>query len=350
MTTIATTGTAEVRVPLRIPRRPRRPALAVIGYPGVTLAFAMHPCRMLWLVLLACTGACSGDGSAIGNSDARDDTGVIDRDSGTRPPFDASIYGDGAPWEDPSRISITQQVVGDRILEDDTIEVGDPLEGVTVCVEGFENRAPCARTDSEGWYTLEGLPKNAHLALELKKEPGYVPVIQPLSTRSDSIEANCNRCVLRMLPKPAVDLVAPAGTDLDERGAVLFAAMEDGESQDGESQDPFRSKPGVRVAIEPPAGERVYYAPGLVPDPDATASGAEGVGAFWGLPAGRYGLTFEHPDVGCEVFRWPANHLWGYETGRPDLVEAPVRAGHLTRTVSARCAVEAVLFADAETG
>jgi len=260
--------------------------------------------------------------AAIACSSSRREVGAANDDGGFatgRPRFDASVYGDGAPWEDPARVSLAQRVI-------DHFGSGDPIEGVLVCADGFdESEIPCVRSDGGGEYVLRGLPKRSELTVTFEKE-GYVPTAMPWVSADRDTTVAIGHWLTRT---EDFERMAPPGTIWDERLGVLEAAAWALNFPTGQ--------PGV-VLTSTPSAEPTYY--NLDDTIASTGATTDGPVRFWNVPAGDYQVAFEHSEYDCEVggIYVPSLRVQGYETGIDNTVQGRVLAGHLTRGFAMWCA------------
>lgn len=194
------------------------------------------------------------------------------------------------------------------------------LAGVRVCV--YEHaEVPCAVSDSEGRYTLAGLPKDLDVYLTYEKD-SFAPMLwKPVSGTGDEMPA------MFMLTREYRDAFAKAGriepddsTGLIYFGAHLLESRGTMVHQKFGTQERYYLRAySLSVAPAAKAGP-VYVSSHGSPDANLTVASAAGWGIVQAVP-GDYTLSYEHPSLSCPT------------------VEAKVVKGFITAYVSVVCSV-----------
>ena len=194
--------------------------------------------------------------------------------------------------------------------------LGQPVEGIALCVLDDELDIPCVTTDEAGQWKLPGLPQQSNIAITAE-HPDYVASLFSQNTAMDWYD-----WYKVAIPKSIMSTNA-SRLDLEleeEKGHVLFLAWE-GLNIDGVDT------PNVPDVLLTNASSfaHVFYADafGLASESqEATAGG--GSGGILNLEEGTHYLKLESPEGSCaqeDMFHYPAE-----EQGIP----VPIRAGFTT--------------------
>lgn len=172
------------------------------------------------------------------------------------------------------------------------------LAGVKVCVYDDAN-LPCATTDSDGKYTLGGLPRNLDVYLSYEKDSFAPMLFKPVPGTGDEMPA------MLMLTREYRDAFAKAGgiEPDDSTGFIYFRAnlLESRgtmfHQKFGAEEIYYLRAYSLDVTPAVKAGP-VYVSSHWAPDAKLTVSSAAGWGIIQAGP-GDYTLSYEHPSLTC---------------------------------------------------
>jgi len=206
--------------------------------------------------------------SGCGDDSASTDSGTTDMSVS----HDQSVSPDMASTADMNfpRITITG-----TITKQGTMPLA-PLAGVQVCV--YPSTTGCATTAADGTYSLM-VPATGPSGVTFTLN-GYVPVLQEI-TPPEPIGVD-----FQLIPAATAGILATLlHISLDETKG-LFATI---------AVDPGTGMPlsGVSFTVTPApgAGTGPYYVSGGFPDPQATATSADGSALYLNVPVGDYTVT-----------------------------------------------------------
>jgi hypothetical protein len=165
-----------------------------------------------------------------------------------------------------------------------------PLVGAQVCVVEPAG-GPCATTDAEGAFRLEGMPEDTNVLVTFAAT-GYFPIAVTVRMRSTDVTVNYT-IPMRDVVNSLARLVS--GTRADPTKGHVFVQT--------------ARTAGVTTTIAPMTGEGPVYTSGGLPSPAASSTTADGTGIYANFTPGEYEITFTPPPgntcVDTEV-NWPA--------------------------------------------
>jgi hypothetical protein len=183
-------------------------------------------------------------------------------------------------------------------------DTGDPLPDTQVCVLGASG--PCVHTDATGLFTLEGVPPNAEIELELAGDTtGLVPLDTLVVTHGVS-DFLGSWAVLDDATRDAFLAAAMETWDASTTGVVTVDLRSGGQLL------PYGYAPTglehATAALE--GGPPAIYADAMgVPDPRLVETSSSGFVVFINVAPGDYVLTFSHASAECvrdDAAGWPS--------------------------------------------
>jgi hypothetical protein len=185
--------------------------------------------------------------------------------------------------------------------------LGAGLGDVTVCVHEHDE-LPCAVTEGDGEFLLEGLPVDTDVIVTMEREDNLPTAFLHNTALTEAWDKT-------LMPSSLVDSMANrVDTTLDpELGHTLFIVWSEASYQSDRVE-------GVSFAIAPDAGISYYQGSGAFPDPDATATTSSGAGGAFNVQPGDYAITLDDPRGDCTGW-----FTWDHEPG--DAVPVRVIAG-----------------------
>ncbi len=209
-----------------------------------------------------------------------------------------------------------------------------PLEGVEVClIESID--IPCAYTDDQGIFVLQGVPKNRELLLTFNKQD-YDSYLALVRTGTANIYSPALHQPIMVTKKYSDELwdrtgVAPE----DNKGAIILGAL----NETGLEVTPGR----LSISIDPPVDDGPFFLDKLaVYDPNAIAVSTETPHAgYFNLDEGEYLISWEvqEPDnMTCsilgfdDVYASLSTYIFGLPAAEPNTLRIKVRAGFTSQT------------------
>ncbi len=164
---------------------------------------------------------------------------------------------------------------------------GEGLEGVEVCIL---NSSTCTQTDVDGSYSLDGVPAESKVSLSVTM-PEYLGGVIPVMTGSEAQTVPVVSMGSELLSELQIGILdVPA---VENAGQIAFSIS------NGIFGDRI-NVPGIRVALEPSAGDGPFYTTSSgLPDTELTETSSNGGGVFVNLPAGIYTLRYLNLPEGC---------------------------------------------------
>lgn len=158
----------------------------------------------------------------------------------------------------------------------------NPLPGIDVCV--FEQEGiPCATTDAEGAYTLEGVP-SAEGAIEFTGPSRFPSLFWGEGPMEDEV------LDYNLLSTLAAAVLANAlGEKIDENDGHLALAVLDAEGS---------LLSGASFTMDPPSGAIGYLTLEGI-DPELTETTQVGFAGWLNVDVGEVEVTVSHPELDC---------------------------------------------------
>ncbi|MEZ4219773.1 MAG: hypothetical protein R3B13_02510 [Polyangiaceae bacterium] len=199
-----------------------------------------------------------------------------------------------------------------------------PIAGFSVCLYQVPS-VPCVTSDTNGNYTLPGVPANSEVLLEYKLS-GYLNVLRTVTTGAGNVDVGVANYPSTAEANAFASLV---GTTIDPtKGQVLFSAFQPGTtSLDGQD--------GVTASMSPTSGSGPHYinsGPPLLPDSNLTATDTIGFGLYANVSPGNVEITLTHPTKTCQRLV-----LASFAGSGPTVSKVPVVAGYLTAGAALEC-------------
>jgi hypothetical protein len=208
------------------------------------------------------------------------------------------------------------------------------IPGVRVCVYQHAE-IPCATSDSDGKFTLLGLPRATDLVL-LTEKAGYVKTLRAIETASTPMDGLSAPLITTKTDVKVPDLGGPVDVT---KGAISFVAI--GTGSDGGLYLPE----GVSVELSPGTAKGPFFTRANNTFDIGTTSSVGGVGVFLNVDPGDYELTFEYSAADCAPVSFPFGEF-GFPVS-PSSVKFPVMAGYVTDQVAVLCTPKSKFFSDA---
>lgn len=189
-----------------------------------------------------------------------------------------------------------------------------PLAGVKVCLREPKLNVPCIETDTEGKFSLAGLPPNRNVAVAVPayvtfEKSGYLSLVrgtglgngnQTLSPQTrlyTMAEAEAIATTLGVsLPTTKTGWLGLGALALNFDGTRRLSAFSEGTTKQITVE-------GVTFTMDPAPGKGPFYADeneGFSPADAALGSTTiAGFGYFFDVPAGSYDVAASHPKLNC---------------------------------------------------
>jgi hypothetical protein len=214
-----------------------------------------------------------------------------------------------------------------------------PLAGVEVCV--YQNSTlPCVTTQSDGTFSMTGLPPRTNLALTLKKT-GYYSYLLPIQTASADMDGRGNPAQMAPSGGPAPELGFTV--DLKNKGLIQVVAIAFGGTAASVDAGMFTTVPGTKVSMSPMSGKGPYFINGQ-DEFDLSATAFVGVAAnYYNVDAGNYTLSFDNPGFDCEPVLFPFGQFGWPLTTPAHSLSLLVVPGYITGSVVALCSKAATI-------
>jgi hypothetical protein len=251
------------------------------------------------------TGSTTDDSDGTTGSTGEADTGSGDSTGSTSD--DASSGGEGS-----SSTGSIETVTLTGVVTD--FGTPNPLPGISVCV--FEQESiPCAATDDEGAYTLDGVP-SAEGAIEFTGPSRFPSLFWGEGPMADEV---LDYNLLSTLA--AAVLAVSLGEEIDENAGHLALAVLDAEGS---------LLSGATFTMDPPSGAVGYLTPKGI-DPELTETTQVGFAGWLNVDVGEVEVTVSHPTLTCVP---GPGALIG---STPDALRIDVTAGYLGSTFPFVC-------------
>ena len=250
-------------------------------------------------------------------------------DGGTESGAPDAVAPDSGETEDSG-----EPVVSDAAIDGAVASLADqpPLPGVQVCVYQ-DSTIPCVTTQTDGTFSLPGLPIRTDLILSLTKS-GYQSALVPIETASTDMDERSNPIPLYVTGSP--DLGFPI--DLQTKGEIVAFAV----SVSGPNMNIFTPTLGTQFSLSPASGNGPYFLDNNVFDFSATSFvGARAL--YYNVAPGTYMLTFANPGYDCEPISYPFGDFGWPVTTPTHSVKLVVAAGYSTGLVGALCTMSAAI-------
>ncbi len=175
-----------------------------------------------------------------------------------------------------------------------------PLEGALVTT--LQHPELQAVTDSEGRYTLVGLPEGEEFTL-LTQAADHVPTTHQTLVADGDVDMLYVQLVHQDLFSAMAAGLAQGGVEVDLQDKChVVTTVSAPEAGDATTWEEFLAYgdagnlPGATADIVPAGGFQLYFNEEVQPDPSLQESTSDG-GVLWvNLDPGRYTLSAEHPD------------------------------------------------------
>ena len=197
-----------------------------------------------------------------------------------------------------------------------------PIPGFKVCL--YQKPAvPCVTSDSNGLFSLVGVPANSEVLLEFTKQD-YLAVLRTATTGPNGVDVGGAG-----YPKNSEALLFAnaIGSTIDiTKGQVLLSAFQQGSSGlDGQD--------GVTASLSPSSGKGPFYlSASNLPDLNLTQTSTSGFGLFNNVDPGTVEIDLTHGSKSCQVLPTAA---WAGSS--PSKSKVPVVAGYLTAGAAVVC-------------
>ncbi len=197
------------------------------------------------------------------------------------------------------------------------------ISGIAVCLYQVAS-VPCVQTDTNGDYSLAGVPASSEVLLEYKKS-GYLNVLRTVTTGTGLTDVGVGNFPTT---NEAAGFAALVGTTIDPtKGQVLFSAFQPGTSG-------FAGQDGVTALMTPNSGSGPHYikTSPTQPDPTLTATDTLGFGLYANVNPGTVDVTLTHPSKTCKRLV-----IGSFAGSGPTASKVPVVAGYLTAGAALEC-------------
>lgn len=252
------------------------------------------------------TGSTTDDSDGTTGSTGEADTGSGDSTGST------SDDGSSSGGEGSSSTGSIETVTLTGVVTD--FGTPNPLPGISVCV--FEQEGiPCATTDDEGAYTLDGVP-SAEGAIEFTGPSRFPSLFWGEGPMADEV---LDYNLLSTLA--AAVLAVSLGEEIDENAGHLALAVLDAEGS---------LLSGATFTMDPPSGAVGYLTPKGI-DPELTETTQVGFAGWLNVDVGEVEVTVSHPTLTCVP---GPGALIG---STPDALRIDVTAGYLGSTFPFVC-------------
>ncbi len=215
------------------------------------------------------------------------------------------------------------------------------VAGAKVCAYQMPS-VPCVMTDSDGIFTLAGLPPLADVLITFDKD-GYRPIAQPVETASSDMDGTGNPLYMGRTSDP--DPPIGGAVDWQNKGQVAFFVLGPNALL-GDAGTAYVGDPGATVTVTPATGG---IGPLFLTDQNTFDASAKTLidlqGEAYNLDPGNYTMTLGDPNNDCEPISYGFGG-WGYP-GAAHQVNFPVIPGYTTGLVGELCTPNSTLGNDA---